>query len=106
MLNKLMYWSPLPNKYDLEIFNKFRVVSYSVIVSTFVTAAAQGVVGAIGFIIIGLPAFLAGFANGILIVITICWLSYYLCSSRNFPIGNRPNLARCIYSSLGSNCNW
>ncbi len=66
MLNKLMYWSPLPNKYDLEIFKKFRVVSYSVIVSTFVTAAAQGIVGAIGFIIIGLPAFLAGLLMGFL----------------------------------------
>jgi predicted PurR-regulated permease PerM len=66
ILKKLMYWSPLKNTYDLEIFNKFRSVSYSIFVSTFVTAAAQGLVGAIGFIIIGLPAFFAGILMGFL----------------------------------------
>lgn len=60
MLERLMYLSPLPNKYDQEIFKKFRAVSYTTFVSTFVTAAAQGVVGAIGFAIVGFPAFLAG----------------------------------------------
>jgi len=60
MLQKLMYLSPLPNKYDQEIFSKFRAVSYTTFVSTFVTAAAQGVVGAVGFAIVGFPAFLAG----------------------------------------------
>lgn len=52
--------SPLPNRYDQEIFTKFRQISYTTFISTFVTAAAQGVVGAIGFAIIGFPAFLAG----------------------------------------------
>jgi len=60
MLQRLMYLSPLPNKYDLEIFNKFRSVSYTTFVSTFVTAIAQGIVGAIGFAIVGFPVFLAG----------------------------------------------
>jgi len=60
MLERLMYLSPLPNAYDREIFQKFRAVSYSTILSTFVTATAQGIVGAIGFAIIGFPAFLAG----------------------------------------------
>lgn len=66
MLKKLMYWSPLKNSYDMEIFKKFRSVSYTVFVTTFVTAAAQGVIGAIGFIIIGLPAFFAGILMGFL----------------------------------------
>jgi len=66
MLNKIMYWSPLKNSYDLEIFKKFRSVSYTIFVTTFVTAAAQGLVGAIGFIIIGLPAFFAGILMGFL----------------------------------------
>ncbi|MFP4514524.1 MAG: AI-2E family transporter [Parcubacteria group bacterium] len=66
ILKKLMYWSPLKNSYDLEIFRKFRSVSYTVFVSTFVTAAAQGLVGAIGFIIVGLPAFFAGILMGFL----------------------------------------
>ena len=60
MMERLMYLSPLPNAYDREIFQKFRTVSYTTILSTFVTAGAQGVIGAIGFAIVGFPAFLAG----------------------------------------------
>lgn len=66
MLERLMYLSPLPNAYDREIFAKFRAVSYSTILSTFVTAAAQGLAGAIGFAIIGFPALLAGILVGLL----------------------------------------
>lgn len=66
MLERLMYLSPLPNAYDKEIFQKFRTVSYTTILSTFVTAAAQGAVGAIGFAIIGFPAFLAGVVVAVL----------------------------------------
>jgi predicted PurR-regulated permease PerM len=65
MLKRLMVWSPLPDEYDMRIFSKFRAVSYSTMVSTFVTAAAQGVVGAIGFAIIGLPVFFSGILIGI-----------------------------------------
>lgn len=60
ILERLMYISPLPNAYDREIFQKFRSVSYATILSTFVTAGAQGIVGAIGFAIVGFPVFLAG----------------------------------------------
>jgi predicted PurR-regulated permease PerM len=64
MMEKIMYWTPLPNKYDREIFKKFRDVSYSTMISTFVTAIAQGLVGAIGFMIAGLPAFFPGLLMG------------------------------------------
>lgn len=60
MLKKVMRWTPLPNKYDERIFRKFRAVSYSTIVSTFVTAIAQGILGGLGFLIVGLPAFMGG----------------------------------------------
>lgn len=60
MLRYLMYLSPLQDKYDREIFTKFKEVSYTTMVSTFVVAIAQGGVGAIGFAIVGFPAFLAG----------------------------------------------
>lgn len=60
MLEKLMRLSPLQDNYDREIFKKFRAVSYTTFVSTFVTAAAQGIVGAIGFALVGFPPFLAG----------------------------------------------
>jgi predicted PurR-regulated permease PerM len=60
ILKRFSSLSPLPSKYDQEIFSKFREVSYTTFISTFVTAAAQGVIGAIGFAIIGFPVFLAG----------------------------------------------
>lgn len=60
MVEKIKHWSPLPNKYDVELFKKFREVSYTAVISTFLTAAIQGVIGAIGFMIVGLPAFYAG----------------------------------------------
>jgi len=60
MMIKLMYLSPLQNKYDQELFRKFRAISRTTFISTFVVAIAQGLVGAIGFAIVGFPAFLAG----------------------------------------------
>lgn len=85
LLRRIMYLTPLSNKYDKLIWQKFRDVSYSTIVSTFVTAIVQGVVGAIGFMIIGLPAFFAGVAMGVFSLIpfigtSIIWLptSIYL----------------------------
>ncbi len=60
ILRRIMYLSPLPNKHDKIIFNKFRKVSYTIFVSTFVAAGAQGLVGAIGFAVVGFPPLLAG----------------------------------------------
>lgn len=60
MLQRLMHLIPLSDKYNEEIFHKFRAVSQTTFLSTFVAAVAQGVVGAIGFAIIGFPPFLAG----------------------------------------------
>jgi len=69
MLETIMYWTPLPNKYDREIFQKFKDVSYSTFVSTFVVALAQGLLGALGFIVVGLSAFYAGIAIAFLSII-------------------------------------
>ncbi|MFH1522576.1 MAG: AI-2E family transporter [Patescibacteria group bacterium] len=79
MIEKLMYWTPLSNKYDKKIFQKFRDVSHSIMLSTFVTAAAQGIIGAIGFLIVGMPAFFAGVAMAFLSLLpfvgaAIIWL--------------------------------
>ena len=60
MLRRLMYLSPLPNKQDKVIFSKFRKVSYAIFISTFVAAGIQGLVGALGFGIVGFPPLLAG----------------------------------------------
>lgn len=79
MSEKLMHWTPLQNKYDRELFKKFQDVSSSVMISTFVTAIAQGMLGAIGFMIVGLPAFFAGVFMGMLSLLpyvgaAIVWL--------------------------------
>lgn len=66
MLDRLMHLTPLSNKYDKEIFKKFSDVSSSIMLSTFVTAIAQGIIGGVGFMIVGLPAFFAGIAMGFL----------------------------------------
>lgn len=60
MMIKLMYLSPLQNKYDKELFRKFRTISRTTFISTFVVAIVQGIVGAAGFAIVGFPVFLAG----------------------------------------------
>lgn len=82
MLVHLMHLSPLPDKYDKEIFSKFRDVSYSTLVATFVAALSQGIAGAIGFAIVGFPVFLA------FILITLLSLLPYLGSAIfYFPVG-------------------
>jgi predicted PurR-regulated permease PerM len=82
MLEKLMYWTPLPNKYDRELFKKFKDVSSSTILSTFVTAIAQGLIGALGFMIVGVPAFFAGIAMALLAL-----LPYIGAALVWFPVG-------------------
>ena len=82
MLNRLMSLSPLPDKYNQEIFHKFRVVSYTTLVSTFVAAFVQGLAGAIGFAIVGFPVFLA------FILVTLLSLLPYLGSMLFYlPVG-------------------
>ncbi len=60
MLKQLMALTPWPQKYNDELFHKFQVVSRSTFLSNFASAAAQGIVGAIGFGIVGFPPLLAG----------------------------------------------
>jgi predicted PurR-regulated permease PerM len=69
MLDKLMYWTPLPDKYDHRIFKKFKDVSYSLFFSTFAVALAQATLCAIGFSVVGLPAFFPAIATALLSMI-------------------------------------
>ena len=55
MLEKLMHLTPLLDKYDREIFKKFKDVSHSFIISTFIVALCQGFACWIGVFIITLP---------------------------------------------------
>jgi predicted PurR-regulated permease PerM len=69
MLEKLMYWTPLPDKYDHLIFKKFKDVSYTIFASTFAVAVAQATLCAVGFTIAGLPAFLPSIITALLSMI-------------------------------------
>jgi predicted PurR-regulated permease PerM len=57
---RLLAWiekvSPLPNNYTGELFTELRKVSRSVVGSTFISAAAQAGVAAIGYIVAGAPS--------------------------------------------------
>lgn len=73
MLDGIVKFSPLPDKYNDELFKRFRSISYSTFITTFIVALSQGLVGAVGFAIIGFPAVLAG------LIVTILSL---------FPLGS------------------
>ena len=75
LLTKIMQLTPLSNKYDKLIWIKFRDVSFTTIVATFITAFIQAIIGAIGFLIVGLPALMAG------ILIFICAFFPYIGSA-------------------------
>jgi len=56
ILKKMMIISPIPLKYEKELFVKFREISRATLFGTFLTAIAQGVVAWIGFSIAGIPS--------------------------------------------------
>ena len=70
--------SPLPRHYDEEIFNKFRTISYTTFTSTFLTAIVQGLIGAVGFAIIGFPVFLAGSLITVLAFLPLGSMIFYI----------------------------
>ncbi len=52
---KAMRLSPLESRYEREFFREFRNVSYAMVYVNAVTALAQGLLGALGFVLVGLP---------------------------------------------------
>lgn len=113
MVDKIMYWTPLSNKYDKEIFHKFKDVSFTTMASTFVSAITQGIIGAIGFLIAGFPAFFPGIAIAFaalipfvgtalvwvpisvyLLIIGKIWQGIFLIIWGIIIIGNSDNLVR------------
>jgi predicted PurR-regulated permease PerM len=51
---KAMRLSPLENRYEREFFREFRNVSYAMVYVNVVTALAQGLLGALGFVLVGI----------------------------------------------------
>ena len=56
LLLKIMKLTPLYDKYDREIFDRFREVSYSAIVTTLIVGTVQGLTLSIALFIVGVPA--------------------------------------------------
>ncbi len=59
-LHWVMHLTPLPGSLEREIAGKFREVSQSAFYGTFLTALAQGFLGGVGFLIVGLPPLVWG----------------------------------------------
>jgi len=55
LVAKLGYYSPLPSKYEGQLFGKIKAMVNAIIVGGFLTSVIQGVVGGIGFAIAGIP---------------------------------------------------
>jgi predicted PurR-regulated permease PerM len=55
ILRRMMIMSPIPVKYEKELFRKFNEISKATLFGTFLTAIAQGFVAWIGFVIAGVP---------------------------------------------------
>ncbi len=70
-VDRLMYLTPLSNKYDRKLFSKFREVSKSTILSSLLTALVQGMLASIAYLIVGYPAFFLGVATAIASLIPI-----------------------------------
>ena len=51
----LMVISPLPDKYEIQLFNKFKEISMATLFGIFLTSLIQGIIGGIGFAIAGIP---------------------------------------------------
>jgi predicted PurR-regulated permease PerM len=60
LMKRVMQLTPLSNKYDKLIWMKFRDVSYTTVVASFVVAFCQSIVGMVGFLVVGLSPLLAG----------------------------------------------
>ncbi len=103
-LLKVMHLSPLSNKYDRALFDKFREMSISSILSAFTLAFIQGIVGYIGYLIAGVPAFFLAIGTafaGLIPVVgaTLIWLpvSLYLLLIGNYWSG----IFLLAYGTLG-----
>jgi predicted PurR-regulated permease PerM len=55
IVKKLMVISPLPVEYEKKLFYKFKEISLATLYGIFLTSIVQGIIGGIGFVIVGVP---------------------------------------------------
>ena len=66
-----MHLTPLPGSLEREIGEKFKEVSESAFLGTFLTAAAQGFLGGIAFLIVGFPPLVWGVMMAVMSLIPL-----------------------------------
>lgn len=66
---QILFYSPLPKNYNLEIINTFRSVSRTTTLSLFVSALVQGLLSALSFLVIGWPFFFVFIISAFLAII-------------------------------------
>ncbi len=55
IVKKMMDISPLPLEYEKKLSAKFREISFATLYGIFLTSIVQGIIGGIGFVIVGVP---------------------------------------------------
>lgn len=70
-LEKISYLTPISNRYDRKLFDRFQQISKSTILGSLVTGLAQGFIAGIGYMIVGAPALFLGVATGIASLIPV-----------------------------------
>jgi predicted PurR-regulated permease PerM len=70
-LKTLTHLSPLPTSYETRIYEKFKEISQSIFIGVFFTMIIQGILGGLGFAIVGVVPFLWGILMALTSVIPI-----------------------------------
>ncbi len=55
IIKKIMLLSPLPDSHERELLAKFKEISFATLYGIFLTAVVQGILGGIGFFVVGIP---------------------------------------------------
>lgn len=70
-LEKLSFLTPISNRYDRKLFDRFQQISKSTILGSLITGIAQGLIAGIGYMIVGAPALFLGVATGMAALIPV-----------------------------------
>ncbi|MDX9779233.1 MAG: AI-2E family transporter [Patescibacteria group bacterium] len=78
IVKKLFYYSPLPQNYNLELSRSFSTISRTALLSVGISAIIQGLLSALGLLILGWPFLLVFAVSALLAVIPYMLTLFYL----------------------------
>lgn len=124
LLRKLMILSPIPQKYEKEIFVKFDQISRATLFGTFLTSVTQGFVAWVGYMIAGvpnaffwatattafslIPAFgtsIVWFPMGLFLLISGNWWGLFILAWGLFLVSTVDNLLRVVFIGNSAKLN-